>query len=71
MSLSPPWLSFMPSWLFLQSLASVFFQKHSHLGFQPRWEREKELISHSSSLKITQLALLRDMKFLSVLAPQC
>ena len=29
--------------LFLQILVSVFFQIHSCLGFQPRWEREKEL----------------------------
>ena len=55
--------------LFLQILASAFFQIHSYLGFQPRWEREKEFISFSASLKITQLALLRNKKFLRVLAP--
>lgn len=55
--------------LFLQILVSVFFQIYSYLGFQPRWEREKELTSFRSSLKITQLALLRNKKFLRVLAP--
>ena len=54
--------------LFLQILVSVFFQIYSYLGFQPRWEREKELTSFRSSLKITQLALLRNKKFLRVLA---
>lgn len=57
------------SLLFLQILASALLQIHSHPGFQPRWEREKELISLSSSLKIIQLALLRNKTFRRVLAP--
>lgn len=69
MSLSP---SQLPSGtpfclLFLQILASAFFQTHSSLGFQPR---VKELSFLSSSLRITQLALLRNKKFLRALAPK-
>lgn len=55
--------------LLLKILAFAFFQIHSNLGFQPRWEREKEPVSSSSSLKVAQLALFRNEEFLRVLAP--